>query len=380
MNGFSVMKRHRPLISAWVGQGNFGDELLSYGLRLELQRSLDVEHFFYYESGGYSLYGAGESDSSTVLNVGKKNSLARLSRCYFQSLNGYDSVFFGGGSIFHSSNSVSWKHQLLRKVRKENPLIKTAAVGVSLGPFVDVNAERQALAMLQELDLVYCRDALSADFARQLAGKVEVVHGRDLAFSVKALRPQLFLPKVASGRIGISFILDPKLEVVERELRFMKMQALVDFLTTSGNEVMLVGLYSGTKYADDLLNLRLYEGAKNKELVRLLRYDKDLAEVISGISSCSFYISMRLHGLVTAFLSGVPCFSLNPHPKVVEFFKSVTGFGGVEGWADLNCDISFIKDRITESLRQPSQGGGAYNTDEDDFYLSGSRSLEELLR
>jgi|GEM_PF-4969278 len=374
------MKKMRPLVSAWVGQGNFGDELLSYGLRLEIKRSAEVDFFSYYESGGYSLYSDGVSDNARLLNIGRPNRLLGLARRYFQSLSGYDTFFFGGGSIFHTSNSILWKHQLLRKARKENPSLNSAAVGISLGPFPDVHAERQALAFLQELDLIHCRDSASMAFAQQLAGKVRLVQGRDLAFSVKALCPQLFISRKLKGRVGLSFILDPKLGAAEKERRFLKMQALVDFLTFSGNEVVLVGLYTGAKYSDDRLHDRLFSSAKNKSLIRILHYKGDVPEIISCISSCSFYISMRLHGLITAFLSGVPFFALSSHSKVVEFCGSVAALGLGGEWGDFDLDFTILKERITFLLSQSCRYQVNYEASVDEIYMAGSSSLAGFLR
>ena len=219
-----------------------------------------------------------------------------------------------------------------------------SAVGVSIGPFPDIHAERQVVAFLKELDIVHCRDTASFDFVRQLDVGGEIINGIDLAFSVKALRPDLFVSNVKTDRVGASFILNPKLLLAEQEEQFSKMLSLVNYLTMSGSEVLLVSLYSGAKYADDRLHRRLRESAKHPERVLLHDYQGDLQGTIAQISSCSFYLSMRLHGLVTAYLAGVPIMPLNRHPKVLEFCSAIGSETG-------GCDFSMPLDEILRSLQ-----------------------------
>ena len=364
-----------PLISAWIGQGNFGDELLSYGLRLELQKKNKIDEFVYYESGGYPIYQAESNDCSSVLHNSAKNSFKAALIKRFQSLKGYDSIFFGGGSIFHSETSISWKHSLLKKFRHANPSAFAAAVGVSLGPFSDRHAERAALALLRDFDLVHCRDAASADFSRQVESDVDIVQGRDLAFSVKALRPQFFYSNKIKQRIGFSFILDPKLNEFDRSKHYSKMVAMIDFMTSSGNEVLLVSLYCGAKYSDNLLHQKLYFSAKNKEMVRVVNYASDLGDIVSHISSCSFYVSMRLHGLITAFLSDVPFLALSIHPKVVEFCESVSDMGYNEARANLEMDTAALLALLADAQVCSLKESFSYKVEHDALYLIGSSSL-----
>src|SRR5690606_6283840 len=105
------MKKISPLVSAWVGHGNFGDELLSYGLRLELYQSCDMAAVSYYEKGSEAIYQAVDDVSILSLNAAGRSRWLRLCQHYLQSCAGYDCLFFGGGSVLHSSHSISWKHE-----------------------------------------------------------------------------------------------------------------------------------------------------------------------------------------------------------------------------------------------------------------------------
>ena len=375
------MKTISPLVSAWVGRGNFGDELLSYGLRLELYQASAVASVSYYEKGASSIYCAPDDAPIQVCNVAGQSRWVRLYKRYTQSCSAYDSLFFGGGSVLHSANSIAWKHDLLRHFRagRSSAALLSAAVGVSLGPFPDVQAERQAKAFLAELDVVHCRDALSADFARQIHNGPEVIEGRDLAFSVRALRPDMFAVTKQRERIGASFILSPKLGEEEQREQFSKMLALINYLTAAGHQVLLASLYSGEKYADNRLHQRLREAATQPELVELHDYVGDVRATAEKIASCSFYLSMRLHGVITAYLSGTPFFALNRHPKVREFCSAVLGQQAEVCQGDLSLATPELLERLEMAL-QSAQVQPRYEPQSDSRYADSSMALVARVR
>jgi polysaccharide pyruvyl transferase WcaK-like protein len=370
-----------PLVSAWVGRGNFGDELLSYGLRLELYQASAVSSVSYYEAGREAVYRASDDAPLMVCNVAGQSRWLRLYKRYTQSCTGYDSLFFGGGSVLHSGNSIAWKHDLLRRFRRarSSASLLSAAVGVSLGPFPDIQAERQAQAFLAELDVVHCRDAISADFARQVGGGLEVIEGRDLAFSVRVLRPELFVASKQQGRVGASFILSPKLGEEQQREQFAKMLALLDYLTAAGHQVLLASLYSGDKYADNCLHQRLREAARQPELIELHDYIGDVRATAGKIASCDFYLSMRLHGVITAYLSGTPFFALNRHPKVREFCAAVLGEQADTCQGDLTLAVPELLERLEMAL-QCAQVQPRYEPLSDSRYADSSMALAARLR
>ncbi len=369
-----------PLVSAWVGRGNFGDELLSYGLRLELYQASAVGSVSYYEAGSEPVYRGSGDGPLRVCNVAGQSRWVRFYKRYTQSCSEYDSLFFGGGSVLHSGNSIAWKHELLHNFRRgrSSSSLLSAAVGVSLGPFPDTQAERQAKAFLAELDVVHCRDAASADFARQVGGP-EVIQGRDLAFSVRALRPELFSAVKRSEQVGVSFILSPKLGEQQQREQFAKMLAMLNYLTANGRQVMLAALYSGDKYADNRLHKRLREAAMQPELIELHDYRGDVRATAEKIASCSFYISMRLHGVITAYLSGTPFFALNRHPKVREFCTAVLGEQVDAYLGDLSIPIPELLERLDIAL-QRSQVQPRYESQSDSRYADSSIALAVRLR
>src|SRR5690606_17618622 len=127
----------KPLISAWIGQGNFGDELLGYGLRSELYKLANINQIDYYEAGKYPIYHGDDDVSINTLISAEHRTIHRLARYWALRCYSYDLALFGGGSILHSEKSISWKHHLLKQFRKKNKLRGgvAAGVGISLGPY-----------------------------------------------------------------------------------------------------------------------------------------------------------------------------------------------------------------------------------------------------
>lgn len=369
-----MILKKKPLISAWIGQGNFGDELLSYGLRLELCKAFDIERFSYYEKGYDKIYVSADEPEIASLNTDGMRRWRRIFRNYLQFYKGYDSLFFGGGSILHSSHSVDWKYNLLRRFRYSRLLSSSiaGAVGISVGPFSDASVEYKVGRFLSELDVIHCRDKASVEFVRKLECRGQIIDGRDLAFSVRAMRPHLFEKKIKHGYIGASFILDPKLNAVEQSEQFHKILSVVNLISGLGYKLILVSLYTGRKYSDHHLHRRLRDASREPSMIELVDYTGDVPSTISQIASCDFYISMRLHGAVTAYLAAVPFFAISSHPKMIEFCLDIFGESETSNLGALSMAgdelLELLRNSIALSKKQPT-----YTVGQDDkYYMSSS--------
>ncbi|KAB2928680.1 MAG: polysaccharide pyruvyl transferase family protein [Dechloromonas sp.] len=351
------MKSRLPLISAWVGRGNFGDELLGYGLRLELYRMAAIERLCYHEAGDQPIYRALDDVAIDVMQHVRDGRLRRWLASFRLQRAAHDTIFFGGGSVLHSEHSIRWKHALLKRFRNSAGAGKglAAGVGLSLGPFANRAAEQRVRDFIADLDLLICRDASSAAFARSLATPTAIVDGRDLAYGVRCHHPEIFRPSLPRTRVGVSFILNPSLDGGRQAAHLSRMQAIVDLLTDGGHEVLLIALYTAGKYFDDRLADRLQASARHPERVAVHHYRGDVVQTSGCIASCTHLISMRLHGAVTAYLAGVPVLTLNRHPKVVEFARE-SGVARQEDAVDIDSPMEDIRGRIDALLALPPQG------------------------
>jgi polysaccharide pyruvyl transferase WcaK-like protein len=317
----SVARTLTPLINAWVGRGNYGDELLSYGLRLDLCKAAAVSRVGYYQPGGDRIFRAG--NEKVAIDRVSARRIPLLGRLFPRhgDLSRYDSLLFGGGSVLHSVRGIERKLDLLRAFRRGRAKSGSLAgcFGVSLGPFDTVATERLLARFLSELDFVVCRDRTSVDIVRGLVPVARVWNGCDLAFAAWEQNRELFMRECRETRVGISLILDRRKDATEQARLFANMLAILDWLTAAGCGVRLVALYVGAKYEDHLLHERLRGQARHPEMIEIHHYAGDVFSTVAAIAGCSHYVSMRLHGAITAYLSGVPFLTLSKSPKVADF-------------------------------------------------------------
>ena len=120
------------------------------------------------------------------------------------------------------------------------------------------------------------------------------------------------------------------------------MLSIIDRLTEKGFSVRLVSLFTAEKYDDHLLHEALLMDSKYPDRVELHHYAGNIFSTIKAIGECEFYISMRLHGLVTSHLTGTQFMPLNLHPKVEGFCRKV----GVQARVDIDCPLDLIHDEL----------------------------------
>lgn len=362
------MRNIQPLISAWIGRGNFGDELLAYGLRLELYRAAPVAQINYHQAGEHPIFRAPDDTRIEALQHTHDSRLCRL-WARFRSLHrAHDTLLFGGGSILHSEHSIRWKHVLLKQFRARRGAVNSLAggVGISFGPFASATAGRMAADFVRDLDFLHCRDRASAEFAGGIGSVSTIIEGRDLAYTVKAIHPELFRGHPVPGRTGMSFILDPSLPPAQQQARFERMRGMIDHVAARGNTVLLVALYTASPYYDERLAEALRAAVAYPHRVSVHAYRGDVFETLEQIASCSHFVSMRLHGAVSAFLAGVPFLPVNKHPKVSEFARAA-GHGTGESALDLESPREELLEGIDRLLAAVTPADG-YLADLDSVF------------
>ena len=79
---------------------------------------------------------------------------------------GLDLLIFGGGSIFKHIKSVQHYRSIYDAAKRANPDLEAIAVGVSIGPFQNREAEGATRDFLAILSEVMVRDERSAELLR----------------------------------------------------------------------------------------------------------------------------------------------------------------------------------------------------------------------
>lgn len=315
----------RKILSiAWVGHGDFGDEAMAFALRRALL-SRKLPQPTYYQSDDLPRFRSPDEEVSPVVHPHDRPD--RLRRLLDQvQLRRFDTVLIGGGSLFHSEESVAWKHNIVRAVRRKyGPRALVACIGVSAGPFRHVAAETKFKVFAKDVDCWVLRDTRSAEIVRSAKiSSSDVFAAVDLSFLLPDIWGRDFPrhgDQVVNGPIGLSFVKRADDRSFRQEGRFRYyLDVLNSVLAGSrGRDIVLFNLYTGVAYADIKMNECLARKCVEPSRVRVHTFGGDVSATVREISRCSAMLSMRLHGAVFAYLTGVPFVSLGYDPKNRQF-------------------------------------------------------------
>lgn len=308
-----MSKRKKILNIAWVGHGNFGDEAIAFALRRFLS-SHEVSHLSYYQSGGLEMSRGQEDINFSFLY---KYSNLRWYKKFIDPIRLYkfDTLLIGGGSIFHSENSVRWKLNIARQIKSKGGFV--ACVGVSFGPFKSELAEHLCAELISLADVVITRDNRSQKWAAKQTSYAKIDNSFDLALLL-----QDFVPEVDSTNQEYIGFLPTKLSSAP-DNNFSTYLEILDHLLEDGHKVKIFSLYKGNEYQDEDLIKRLKDRSISPDNVELHMFDNNLTATINQLATCKVILTSRLHGAIFAYILGIPFISLADHQKSEDFFQEI---------------------------------------------------------
>jgi polysaccharide pyruvyl transferase WcaK-like protein len=225
---------------------------------------------------------------------------------------GADSILFGGGSIFHSTDLCKSYARALDRAGK-GPHV---AAGVSIGPFRDAGAEAACGRVLERLAFVGVRDRQSLERGRKAAPKARV----ELTFDLAPLLFEATGAAVETGeRRGLGVALCGFARPEDRVGEPARVEAVARALG-GADEVVLIDLN-----AEPDTDARVHEALREKVRVpvRHLRYAEDPLAVARAIAGVRGLIAMRLHAAVFAFLVRTPTLLLGYHEKCAAWAEMI---------------------------------------------------------
>jgi len=234
------------------------------------------------------------------------------------------SIIFGGGSVLHNSHDIGIKRHLVKLSGHQ-----ALALGVGIGPFRDVGAEKSCALFLQECEFVGVRDKNSFDIAKTLAPNANIELTFDLA---PLLRLHEQFKREGFGdkpRKGVCVCLCPKERLVgnthiEAERLAELAYALMKIHSETGRQITLLdfngnsGLLGDKPVHQELLAL-IPEGVVKEHL----HYHHDPLTVVNKLAGFELVIGMRLHASIMSYLVETPVVSLNYHSKCVGWCEQV---------------------------------------------------------
>ncbi|WP_084166483.1 polysaccharide pyruvyl transferase family protein [Stutzerimonas azotifigens] len=352
----------RELVAGgYYGMGNFGDDLFGvtvagasahywtdFNVRLLCPRLDGIENDFFIP-GWFP-----KTVYSSQSYAGKLSRLGFLMR----SLKEAEKYVFAGGSVFSSMPSG------LRDfvVSRHSEQLAISAVGVSLGPFDSMESEKKIRTMLRSFEYISLRDKVSYEIAESFNLDARVVLAGDLAGVMKTIYP---LPPTAAFKltsdkkiIGFSpCFLDRRPELA-RHYCDAFISAVKAASTTMQMKVIVLNLnYHPTLGDNSLCNYAMSELNSFAIECEMICYSSmGVLGTWNLISTFDAYISVRLHGAISAFLLNVPFCLFEYHPKCTDFLYEI-GAPDIARLAPEKGDDFGLTDALANIL-----GGAHYST------------------
>jgi len=335
--------------SGYYGMSNYGDDLFAW------VSALGSRHYWPEHEGillGPRAIGAPGTYSSSfgwipLATYQRSDALGKIARlCTL--LGGsllLDKFIFSGGSLFHSRSSGIY--DLLYKLGRARTT-RFSAIGVSIGPFADTATEKKTIESLRSFEYISVRDRASFDIAASFALDVPLNYGGDLAgiypmFDNAAdlagnKRPKLigFSPCAlpgdpASARMYCDFFVDQMSKLASER----------------GYSACLINLNQHSDSGDAELCAYTAAQLTAKSIPYALHSYQELGvpKTWGLISSLSAYMTVRLHGALTAFVTNTPFFLFEYHRKCTDFLEEINhplrGFE-IPMHGDRSCDTDLL--------------------------------------
>ena len=312
-------------ISGWYGMKNMGDDAFCWVLNWAIPRYWGVDSFRFIAPPIADLPSQKFYMPECLYQNNSKISRIKRNIKTLRLLMNTDLLLYGGGSVFRGMTLFSEKrlHAVLSDITK----LKTAALGVSIGPFKDRVMEKRVTQVLKRMEYVSVRDQLSASYFRSLGLQIEPIVAADLV----GLLPDVLgkLPKRDTGkpRLGVSLLgIDFAISTREAEIREKHIcDGIVEYARKNNLSVTVFILNENDLTGDYPISSRLINKLKeNKVSVTSQPYSVGLPAIWSSIGTCDAFFHTRLHGGLLSYVAQKP-FALIPYAAKNENFLDDIG-------------------------------------------------------
>lgn len=312
----------KSLITGYYGMKNYGDDLFSVLTFLALNKYKIVENC--------QVLSPVLNDEITlnhsclpIFNHGypylnKYGTLVRTLNV-LNSLRGeVDNIFFSGGSLYNSENFTT--ADIMYK--KKN--CKFHALGVSVGPYHSVNAEKKVIENLKKYTYISVRDKASYERVLSYNLDAKIVLASDLAGLGFDLIEKKEKVKNEIKKIGFSPCLVEN-NAEKTELYINQFYEKILSINSKEFEVVVLCLNENPINGDVDLCQKIHKRLLENNINSKLFYYSNLGVVgtWSMINNLDYYFTVRLHGAITAYLTNTQFYLFEYHEKCTEFLKYI---------------------------------------------------------
>jgi polysaccharide pyruvyl transferase WcaK-like protein len=308
-----MLKKYEAYLVGYYGMSNSGDDALMHATAWATRNLLHCQ------TTSIGLYGPAKNKIKTnhqqALSFNQKfPGQNRL--LHYQAALQSKAIVFGGGSVLHSESDINLKRHLMTLAGRNN----SRAVGVSIGPFHSIAAEKSCTKFLNECAFVGVRDQKSLAMAKSLAPNANVEKTFDLAPLLLCAQKQ---KPLTTKRKGIALSLCPiatnAMGEVDKKAEQARIHSFCELITllyqNTGETITLLEFNGHSLLGDWQINNAILSRLHNKVPVVFKRYNPNPFAVLKDLASYKVVISMRLHGAILGYLANTPVLSINYHEK-----------------------------------------------------------------
>ena len=221
-------------------------------------------------------------------------------------------IIFGGGSVIHNSHDINLKLDMMKLSRGRH-----LALGISIGPFRDSQAESACRKFLNRCHFVGLRDNESFEIARDIAPNSNIQKTFDLA-PLLLMNESFKLKRVPRRGIAINLCSENDQPGLTKgdHYRIEKIAKLIKLVHQNLKEpIYLFNMNGDLKVGDNALHKKLQSLLPQDIEVKIINYDSNPFRLLQRLASFKAVVSTRLHGNIFGFLSETPTISINYHKK-----------------------------------------------------------------
>jgi len=308
-----MIKKYDAYLVGYYGMKNSGDDALMYAT------AWAAKHLIGCDNSKVGLYGdhMRETQSGHTLALKFNQQFPGQNRLlHYKTALQSKRIIFGGGSVLHSETDINLKRQLMSLSSHKSCL----AVGVGIGPFTSILAEKSCAKFLNECGYIGVRDNESFEIAHSIAPKANVKKTFDLAplllcssryktHNIERKGIALALCSVATNAMG-------QTDKVMEEKRYEQfVQLITQLYKKTGEPITLIEFNGHSLLGDWKINNIIVARLSNNIPVTIKAYEPNPITLLKNLSAYKVILSMRLHGSILGYLANTPVLSINYHSK-----------------------------------------------------------------
>lgn len=306
-----MFKRFNAYIVGYYGMQNTGDDALLYAARWASHHLLSSKRNL--------VSSASDSISEEFGNIkaipeGLFRGHQRLS--HYKNALQSEKIIFGGGSVLHTETDIQFKRHLIALAGRK----QSRCVGVGLGPFTSLGAEKACAQFLSECGFIGVRDQQSYDIAKYLCPEANVKLTFDLAPAMLC-HEQNKLVEIERSGIMFNFCQQAidAFGNVDEKIELKRIQSAVESIEKTwletGEPIYLVDFNGHSRFSDYQVHHKIIEQLSVLIPVTHVTYDPNPFRVLQRIAGFKASVCMRLHASIMSFMANTPSISINYHNK-----------------------------------------------------------------